>query len=142
MNRLRITLVLLLIFAQTVYASMPYNATMKSRSTCCPTFNQSTATPPQPRRRSGLIMRYLMQHPVETVSAPRPGRPVMLPAPVKRIPLNRILPYIDSVFIQGGIDLQIVGNQPVNKIALRAAYSGLTIKVCGTAVYILSLIHI
>jgi hypothetical protein len=54
----------------------------------------------------------------------------------KRISLTRTLPTIHSIFIKGGVDLQIIGGQTVNKIAIKKMYRGLSIKMCNTGIFI------
>ncbi|MBA2653572.1 MAG: DUF2807 domain-containing protein [Gammaproteobacteria bacterium] len=53
-----------------------------------------------------------------------------------RIKLTRNLPFIDAVFIRGGVDLQIIGTPGCNKISVKTAYPGLGVKVCDGAIYI------
>ncbi len=120
------TICVLVMVTQLCFASMPYNSNSRSYSS------------PTPRSGCSLIKRYIMQRPSE---APRPRSRMVRASPyvppIKRIPLNRTIPAcVDSVFIKGGIDLQIMGNQPCNRIALRCAYEDLTVKVCNNSIYI------
>lgn len=50
--------------------------------------------------------------------------------------LTRRLPPVDSVFIKGGISLEIIGNQPVSKIAAKKNYEGLAVTVFKGSIYI------
>jgi hypothetical protein len=54
----------------------------------------------------------------------------------QRVTLSRKLPYIDSVFIRGDINLHITGSERENRIQLKAYYPRLTIRVYRGAIYI------
>ncbi len=51
------------------------------------------------------------------------------------ISLSRKLPEINSVFIRGGINIQLIGSSE-NRIKLKKFYPGLSVKVCQRGIYI------
>lgn len=50
------------------------------------------------------------------------------PLPTQRISLNRVIsPYVGAIYIQGNVDLQILGGQGCNRLVLKAGYPDLKI---------------
>lgn len=120
MKRLGIILIFLF-FVPTCLATIPYYP--NSKPAC------------SKRKTNSLFMRYIMHNPCTN---PRVRRArARCRTPIRKVNLNNILPCnVNEVYVRGGINLVINGNQKVNRASLNCAYEDLTIKVCNNAVYI------
>jgi hypothetical protein len=110
MTVLKITLVSFLLFIQSAY--------------CQPIAYQAGHKLGHP------LMRHLPQRPHFFTLGSR------LKTRGQRVSLSRKLPYIDSVFVRGDINLQVTGSRGENRIQLKAYYPELTIRVYRGAIYI------
>lgn len=87
------------------------------------------------------VFHYINQRPVDHHGRPRkrylppPGAlPTMPSQPM--IKLTKDIPPVDSVFVRGGVNLEIIGGSPKNKVSVKKIYPGLAVKVCDGAAYI------